>query len=203
MSRLRMRRRPLVYWLLTGALALVTGLVVSNAVAGAREARADYGTARAVVVAAHDIPAGTMIEPGDVGVELRPIAVVPAGALTEPPIGQVASATIVEGEPLVESRIAGAGVGPVAAMISTGDLGIAVPLDPRTLRLAVGDRVEVLATFDPDSIDGNPTIVVAPLAVVVDVGDAAVTLSMPRADGERVAFALATAAVTVALTSGA
>ncbi len=31
----------------------------------------------------------------------------------------------------------------------------------------------------------------------------AVTLSMPQGDGERVAFALATAAVTVVLTSGA
>ena len=27
MSRLRIRRRPLVYWSLTGALALVTGMV--------------------------------------------------------------------------------------------------------------------------------------------------------------------------------
>ena len=193
MSRLRMRRRPLVYWLLTGALALVTGLIVSNAVAGAREVRADYGTARAVVVAARDIPAGATIEPSDLEVEQRPIAVVPAGALTEPPIGQVATATIVAGEPLVESRVAGHG------MIRAGDVGIAVPVDPGTLRLAVGDHVEVLATFDPDSIDGNPSIVVAPRALVVDVGDAAVTLSMPQADGERVAFALSTAAVTVVL----
>ncbi len=30
MSRLRIRRRPLVYWSLTGALALVTGMVVSK-----------------------------------------------------------------------------------------------------------------------------------------------------------------------------
>jgi hypothetical protein len=84
-------------------------------------------------------------------------------------------------------------------MIPDGSIGIAVPIDQGTLTLAIGDRVEVLATFDPDSIDGNPTIVVAPLAIVVDVRDAAVTLSLPQADGERVAFALSTAAVTVAL----
>ena len=84
-------------------------------------------------------------------------------------------------------------------MIPAGSIGIVVPVDPATLSLAVGDRVEVLATFDPDAIEGNPTIVVAPLAVVVDVREAAVTLSMPQADGERVAFALSTAAVTVAL----
>jgi Flp pilus assembly protein CpaB len=193
MSRLRIRRRPLVYWSLTGALALVTGVVVSSAVAGAREARAGYGTARVVVVATHDLPAGTVIGPDDVDTEARPIAVVPAGALTEPPIDAVASATILEGEVVVERRVAGHG------MIHAGSIGIAVPVDPALLTLSVGDRVEVLATFDPDAIEGNPTIVVAPLAVVVGVSDAAVTLSMPQADGERVAFALSTAAVTIAL----
>jgi Flp pilus assembly protein CpaB len=193
MSRLRIRRRPLVYWSLTGALALVTGMVVSGAVAGAREALAGYGTARAVVVATHDIPAGTTIDRDDIEIDARPIAVMPAGALTEPPIDAVASATILEGEVVVERRVAGHG------MIPAGSIGIAVPIDPATLTLAVGDRVEVLATFDPDAIEGNPTIVVAPLAVVVDVREAAATLSMPQADGERVAFALSTAAVTVAL----
>jgi Flp pilus assembly protein CpaB len=193
MFRLRIRRRPLVFWSLTGALALITGMVVSGAVAGAREARAGYGTARVVAVAAHDIPAGTTIGPGDTRLEERPIAVVPEGTLTKPPVGQVASAVILEGEPVVESRVAGHG------LIAAGSIGIAVPLDPGTLSLAMGDRVEVLATFDPDAIDGNPTIVVAPLAIVVDVGEAAVTLSMPQPDGERVAFALSTAAVTVAL----
>ena len=77
MSRLRIRRRPLVYWSLTGTLALVTGMVVSGAVAGAREARAEYGTARAVVVATHDIPAGTTIDRDDIEIEARPIALVP------------------------------------------------------------------------------------------------------------------------------
>ena len=55
MSRLRIRRRPVLYWALTGALALVTALVVSSTVAAAREARAGYGTTRSVVVATHDI----------------------------------------------------------------------------------------------------------------------------------------------------
>jgi hypothetical protein len=168
-------------------------MVVSGAVAGAREARASYGTARVVVVAKHPIAAGTTIGAGDVGLEERPLAVIPDGALIDPPVGQVASATILEDEVVVDRRVAGHG------MIPAGSIGIAVPLDPGTLTLTIGDHVEVLATFDPDSIDGNPTMVVAPLAVVVDVRDAAVTLSMPQADGERVAFALSTAAVTVAL----
>ena len=127
----------------------------------------------------------------------------PAQALSTPPVGRIASAAIIEGEPVVADRVAATGVSAVAALIPAGDVGIAVPIDPGTMTLAIGDRVEVLATFDPDTIDGAPTIVVSRLAVVVDVRDEAVTLSMPQGDGERVAFALATAAVTVVLTSGA
>ncbi|HMK10006.1 MAG TPA: SAF domain-containing protein, partial [Acidimicrobiales bacterium] len=157
-GRLRVRRRPLVFWSLTGALALATGLFVSAAAAGARDARSRYGATRAVVVATHDIPAGTTIESGDTRVEVRPAGVVPAGALTERPTGRVASAAILAGEPVVADRVAAEGVGAIAALIASGDVGIAVPLDPDTLTVQVGDRVEVLATFDPDSIEGNPTI---------------------------------------------
>ncbi len=111
MSRLRIRRRPFVYWTLTGALALVTAFVVSGAVAGAREARAGYGTARVVVVAARDIAAGEKIEADDTRLEERPLAVVPERALDTPPVGRVASAAILAGEPVVADRVAPSGVG--------------------------------------------------------------------------------------------
>ena len=101
MSGLRLRRRPLVYWALTGTLSLVTALVVSSAVAGARETRAGYGTTGRVVVGCRDIPAGTTIEGGDTRLEERPVAVVPAGALSTQPVGQIASAAIIDGEPVV------------------------------------------------------------------------------------------------------
>jgi pilus assembly protein CpaB len=193
MPRLRIRRRPVIYWMVTGVLALVTGLVVSSTVSAAHEAQAGYGSTRRVAVAAHDLAPGATIATGDVRIEQRPIAVLPRGTLDDAPVGNVAIAAIIAGEPIIAARVAGHG------LIPAGSIGIAVPLDSGTLTLTVGDHVEVLATFDPDTIDGNPTIVVAPLAIVVAVGDAAVTLSMPQADGERVAFALSTAAVTVAL----
>lgn len=202
MPRLRIRRRPFIYWSLTGALALVTGLIVSGAVAGARDARSAYGTARVIIVATRDIEAGKTIDAADVRAEERPLAVIPEGAVEDPPIGQVASAAIVRGEPLVASRVAGTGVSAVAALVPAGDVAIAVPLDPGTLAVSVGDAVEVMATFDPDSTEGPPTIVVAPRAVVVDVRDAAATLAMPDTDAQRVAFALAAGVVTVVLLGG-
>ena len=194
MSRLRIRRRPVLYWALTGALALVTALVVSSTVAAAREARAGYGTTRVSRRGhtRHRARRHHRSRRHDARRATASRSFLRARS-PRPPSAQVASAAILEGEPVVESRVAGHG------MIPEGSIGIAVPLDAGTLALAVGDHVEVLATFDPDTIDGNPTIVVAPLAIVVDVRDAAVTLSLPQADGERVAFALSTAAVTVAL----
>jgi Flp pilus assembly protein CpaB len=202
MTRLRIRRRPIIYWSLTAAVALATGLTVSGAVAGARDARSAYGTSRLVVVAARDIAAGHTIEAADVLAQERPLAVIPEGALAEPPVGQVASAAVLRGEPLVEARVASAGVSAIAALIAPGDVGIAVPLDTGTLALSVGDAVQVMATFDPESIEGPPTIVVAPRATVVDVRDAAATLTMPESDAQRVAFALATGVVTVVLRGG-
>jgi hypothetical protein len=59
-----------------------------------------------------------------------------------------------------------------------------------------------MATFDPESIEGPPTIVVASRAIVVDVRDAAATLAMPETDAQRVAFALAAGVVTVVLLGG-
>ncbi len=155
-----------------------------------------------VIVATRDIKAGERIEAGDVRAEERPLAVIPAGALSDPPIGHVASAPIMRDEPLVAARVAGGGMSAIAALVPPGDVGIAVPVDAGTLAVSVGDAVEVMATFDPDSIEGPPTIVVAPRAVVIDVRDTAATLAMPEADAQRVAFALATGVVTVVLLGG-
>jgi Flp pilus assembly protein CpaB len=202
MTRLRIRRRPIIYWSATAALALITGLVVSGAVAGARDARSAYGKSRVIVVAARDIEAGQTIDTADVQVEERPLAVIPEGALTDPPIGRVASAATMRGEPMLAVRVGDPGVSAIAALIPPGEVGIAVPLDAGTLAVSVGDAVEVMATFDPDRIEGPPTIVVAPRAVVVDVRDAAATLALPEPDAQRVAFALATGVVTVVLLGG-
>jgi hypothetical protein len=66
--------------------------------------------------------------------------------------------------------------------------------------LEVGDRVDVLATFDPGvSGDGEPTFAVATGAVVVHVGDDAVTVAVRQAAAPRVAYALAAGTVTLVL----
>jgi len=75
------------------------------------------------------------------------------------------------------------------------------------LRPAVGDLVDVLATFDPETIgDGDPTIVVAPAVTVLAVDDAtdagdtvAVTVLVTPHQSTRLAFAAAAGTISLAL----
>jgi hypothetical protein len=68
------------------------------------------------------------------------------------------------------------------------------------LPLEVGDRVDVLATFDAGTTGaGEPTFAVARRAVVVHVGEDAVTVAVTTSAAPRVAYALAAGAVTLVL----
>ncbi|HEX7276722.1 MAG TPA: hypothetical protein VF244_05050, partial [Acidimicrobiales bacterium] len=68
-----------------------------------------------------------------------------------------------------------------------------------------GDTVDVLATFDPaGAAEGvAPTFPVAVAALVVDVGDESAAVAVTPDEAARVAFALASGVVTLALASPA
>jgi Flp pilus assembly protein CpaB len=129
----------------------------------------------------------------DVTLEDRPLAVVPDGAVTDAPVGLVATADLVLGEVVVQARLAPEGLAGVAALVPDGWRALAVPTSASGLGapvppLAVGDRVDVLA---PD--------VVAADALVVDVEETAVTVAVPADDAPALAEAVAGAVVTLAL----
>jgi Flp pilus assembly protein CpaB len=187
------RRSLAARWLLVAAVAGVAALQAAKAGRDAAAERDAWGSAASVVVVARPVEAGEAIGAGDVVVEQRPLAVVPDGAVAEPPLGRVATSALVPGEVVVAARLAPAGSSAVAARVPDGWRALAVatsasgfgaPAPP----LAVGDRVDVLA---PD--------VVAEDALVVAVGDAAVTIALPAGDAAAVADASAAAVVTLAL----
>ena len=202
--RRRRARRPVPYWVLAGALAAVTGVVVAGLVERAASAAARYGDPRPTVVVRSPLPAGHVVEPGDVEVQPRPASFVPGGALRAPPVGRVLTAAVVEGEVLVADRVAPDGLGRVAALLPPGTRGVGVPRSPGTPDLEVGDVVDVIAAFDPAAAAGEdePAFAVASSATVVDVGDDAVTVAVAGDEAARVAFALGQGLVTLALTAG-
>jgi Flp pilus assembly protein CpaB len=79
---------------------------------------------------------------------------------------------------------------------------MAVPTGPGTLAVRPGDRVDVLATFDPlvAPAGEDPTTTVARAATVVGVRPRAVTVAVTADEAPRVAFALSQATISLALT---
>lgn len=184
-----LRRRPVPFWAVAVAAALLTALLVGRLAGEATAARDRWGERREVVVAAADVGAG---EPIDGELRSLPVAVVPEGALRSLPRGALAAVDLVAGEVVVGARLAG------ASILPEGTRGIAVPA-PAGLPLDLGDEVDVLATFDPSVAGDEPTFAVARGAPVIHVGEDAVTVAVAEADAPRVAYALAAGTVVVVL----
>jgi Flp pilus assembly protein CpaB len=200
----RLRRSPLPFWLLSLALAGLTGLTVARLVDEAATRAAELGGLVDVPVAARPVAAGRTLRDGDVAVRRLPAALLPRGRLARAPAGRVAVVPLAAGEVLLAAKLAPDGLTGVAALVPPGHRALAIPVDPGGLALNPGHRVDVLATFDaatPEAPDPEPTFPVATDALVVDAGDEAVTVAVTPTQAARVAFALARGTVTLALTS--
>lgn len=199
---LQLRRHPRLWWACVAVLAVAAGTTVSTAVGAADDARAGWGSTRRVAVLAHDLPAGHRLTPDDVRLEDRPVALIPDGALAEVPPDATLASLGVRDEVLVEERLAPAGMSSLAASLPHGTRAVAVPVEPGFAPpVEVGDAVDLLVTVAPEVAgDGPPGFVLAEAAPVVAVDDAAVTVAVPPDTAPKVAVALSTGAVTLALT---
>jgi Flp pilus assembly protein CpaB len=162
-ARFSLRRRPLLWWLAVGGLAVVVGLLVQGGLAQAQADARQFGEPVQVLVATVDLRPGQAVD-----AELRswPSELVPAGALrSPPPDGLVVIQAVLAGEPIVDARV---GHG---SLVPPGGRAMAVPTGPGTLAVRPGDRVDVLATFDPlvAPAGEDPTTTVARAATVVGV----------------------------------
>jgi Flp pilus assembly protein CpaB len=189
-------RRPLPYWGAAIALAMLTALLVGQLAAGASAARRRWSPGDPVVVLRRSLPAGAAVEPDDVERRRLPAAAVPVGALRSLPTGARAVIPLHRGEVVLADRVSGASG--VTARLPAGTRGIAVPIDIG-LPLRIGDRVDVLATFDAQVAGDAPTFAVATGAVIVHVGKDSVTVAVRESAAAKVAYALTAGAVTLVL----
>ncbi|CAN5185944.1 hypothetical protein BH24ACT1_BH24ACT1_09820 [soil metagenome] len=201
--RFLLGRRPSLFWLVAVGLAAVTGLTVARLLTDAQAGAARWGAVSPTLVATTDLAPGAVVRPGDTELQRLPAALVPAASIDHPADGQIVAAPIYRGEAVSAERLAPAGLSPVAASLPPGTRGIAVPGGGSSLPLEVGDLVDVLVTFAPDTVgDGEPTFPVARSAAVVSVGEEAVTLAVTEKEATRVAFALTAGVVTLTLGAG-
>jgi len=131
----RWRRRVPFFWMLSVALAGVTGLAVFRMVGAASAAAAQYGSLVRVPVVARSVSVGSVVGGDDVTWRRVPRAFVPAHAAHRP-VGAVAVAPLVVGEVVVEDRLAPAGLRGAAAVV-VARTAVVVEVDHDRVTVAV------------------------------------------------------------------
>ena len=199
----RLARSPFAYWAAVVALAAFTASTIAGQVNRAGVQVARYGRLRPVVTAARPVEVGAVLRSADVVVRAMPAAFLPEGAVgaTGEVVGRTVVVPLFRGTPVVAGQLAPDGVVGVAALLPAGGRAVAVPTGPASVALRRGDRVDVLATFDPPPAGEDPTFPVAEAALVVDTGPEAVTLAVEAEEALRVAYAVAAGVVTLVLTA--
>lgn len=204
--RPRLTRRALLWYAAAVALTIGTAVVADSALRRAAATEAALGTTRSVAVVASAVAAGEEVGEGEVRVERWPAALVPEGAASRPPVGEVALVDLWPGEPVLARRVGGSGAGGVAALLGPGERAVPVPIVVPGLPLEVGDRVDLLAggaagggpTGDLPTSSSLPDLL-ATDAAILHVGEEAVVVAVSPTAAAEVAAALTAGPVVVAL----
>lgn len=163
--------RSAILWFAGAALAAIGAVLAVQAHVATLEAtRPDVGSPTGVVVAASDLSRGETLDAASLRVVDVPSTLVPPGAITAPDevAGRVLATDLAEGEALTETRLAGAGSGPIAALVPPGLRAFVLPSGPPVGTVRSGDQVDVLATYGANA--GRPyTETVASALEVLDV----------------------------------
>lgn len=149
MARISLRRRlpraSVLWFVVAGGCAALAFAGVRDL--SARAAATASVPTTAVVVAAHDLDGGTVLDADDLRVTEVPDPA-PPGALrgTADAVGALAVTPFVAGEVVTQTRLAQPGSA-LAARIPSGMLGVPIAVETLPEGVSAGDRVDVLATF--------------------------------------------------------
>ncbi|MGZ4676044.1 MAG: Flp pilus assembly protein CpaB [Acidimicrobiia bacterium] len=205
------RRSPRATALWAGAalVAVLTAVLVVDTLGSLRHQDQAFGRLHPVVVARHDLPVGTRLRAADLGTRrIRGEAPEP-DALTarRDALGRVVRVPLLRGTTLTTRHLADAHRAGLGAVVPAGLRAIRLVVE-HGLRPQVGDLVDVLATFDPQTLgdDQDPTILVAPAVPVLGVDTAAtggdtvaVTVLVTPRQAARLAFSTASGTLALAL----
>lgn len=212
-----MRRSPrvLLAWSATLVVALTTARVVGGDLAALHRRAASLGPLHSVVVADRDLELGQTVTAHDVHAERRYANEIPRDALADPQraVGRVVVIPLLRESIVFAHHLAPADRTGLDAVIPVGDRAVHVgPKDGFQPQL--GAVVDVLAAFDPSVVTvegaGNAAVVVASGARVLAIdgstndgrsadASAGVTLLVTDREARVIAFAAATADLTLAI----
>jgi Flp pilus assembly protein CpaB len=146
------RRLPLssVVFAVAGVMCALAAVGIMHAY-GERlvAAHPPVGRPVAVQVATRPLARGTRLSADMLRTEQIPSAFVPPGSIGDADrlVGHIIAADLALGDVVTKTRLAGASVGPVAALVPPGWRALVVPTDLPASAVAPGDLVDVLAAF--------------------------------------------------------
>jgi len=173
--RRKLPTSSVLWFCLAGALALLAFSVVRGQAARADRAQRAVGPMATVVVAAHDLTAGSVIGSTDVRLDELPAVYLPPRAVTSVgrAVGLVSLGDLAEGETLVETRLA---TSAYATSLAPGNVAVTVGFASVPAGFSTADRVDAYATY----AGARPyTTMVGEDLRVLSIGEAATSVSGP------------------------
>ena len=218
---LRRSPRAVLLWTAAVGIAVVTALLVGTDLATLHRRARDLGPEVAVAVAARDLPVGATVADGDVRARRVHRSQLPAEAVDpDDTAGRVIAVPVLRDGYVSARNLVPRERDGLDGVVPPGMRIVRIVADAPAAARRAGAAVDVLATFDAGvAVDpeggaaGDPTVVVAQGALVVDVdddtagaGDLAgaeggdgMTLLVTEAEASALAYATAAGVVTVAL----
>ncbi len=202
------RRSPRAALLWAGALivTLATTLLVVDALASLRHQDATYGRLRSVVITRRDLTLGERVDAQDLTVRRVRGDIPPGLADATQAVGRIVRVPLLAGAPVSKRHLVARDRGPTSGVLPAGMRAIRVVIEHGP-QPAVGDVVDLLATFDPQILgsDDDPTIVVAAAVPVLKVDppdpqdSVAITVMVSPHQSRRIAFSTTAGVMGLAL----
>ena len=205
------RRSPRTALLSVAAalVAVVTATTMIRTISSLRHQDEAFGRLSPVVVARRDLPVGTRIRSADL--TSRRVRGEQPGADTvtraSGAVGRVVRSSLLRGDAITARHLTAARRGALSDVVPSGHRAVRIVIE-HGLRPAVGDLVDVFATFDPATLGdgGDPTILIAPAVPVLAVDTTAaaadtvgITLLVTPREASGLAFSVATGTPSIAL----
>ncbi len=201
--------RAAMLWLAALVVAALTAYTVIASVSSLRHQDQAFGTIHSVLVAGHDLAIGTPIASTDLSTRKIRGESPRSDTITRArdAVGLIVRAPMLAGDLVTARHLVPRRRGVMSNVVPNGQRAVRLVVE-HAVRPAVGDVIDVLATFDPATLadGGDPTVVIAPGVSVVAVdetaatGDSAgITVLVTPSQASRLAFSASTGTISISL----
>ena len=207
---LRRSPRAALLWAAAIIVAIVTATTVVNTLSSLRRQDATFGQVHTIVVTQRDLPVGSRLTHADLATAKLRGEAPERDTLTRArdAVDRVVRVPLLRGTAVTARHLTTSRRPGLGGVVPEGLRAFRLVIE-HGLRPTAGDFVDVLATFDPQTLGDNqdPTILIAPAVTVLEVDPMAnggadtvgLTVLVTPHQASRLAFSTATGTLSLAL----